>query len=193
MLPNQTYTEKELLTDVAKGNEKAFADLVRIYSSKLYTYIYRITGNQHESEELVQDIFMQLWQTREALTAVENLGGYLYVLSKNRAANALKKVIRARNALDQLQQNAWLLTDDGGLEQRRGNLLDQAIDRLPPQQQKIWRMSRSLHMKYAEIATELGISKDTVNKSLQAAARNITTFIQQHPEALLFLLFPIIF
>lgn len=166
------------------GSEQSFAELVRLYSSRLYTYMYRITGDNFESEELVQDIFIQLWQTRETLTSIKNLQAYLYTLSKNRAINALKKVIRTRKEADLWQQHALLQTEDDTLQQK-DNLLDQAIDALPPQQQKIWRMSRIHHMKYAAIANELGISKDAVNKALQAASKNITIYVKKHLDSFL--------
>lgn len=192
MSANQPYSTKDLLLQIAEGDEKAFGEFVRLYSSKLYTYIYRITANSAESEELVQDIFIQLWQTREALAAVENPDAYLYILSRNRAANALKKMIRERNEQKLWQQLNWLQVDEGN-EQNVRNLLDQAVEALPPQQKKIWQMSRGLRMKYTDIALELGISKDAVNKSLQAAGKNITSFIKQHLNLLLLLLAIIFF
>lgn len=189
MSATQIYSEKELLERVAKGEEQAFANLVQLYSSRLYTYMYRITGNSYESEELVQDIFVQLWQTRETLTSVKNFGAYLYILSKNRATNALKKVIRIRNEMNRwATEQVSVSVDDDGFQEQISNLLDQAIDALPPKQQKIWRMSRMQHMKYEAIARELDISKDTVNKALQAANKNITTYVNKHLDTLLLLL-----
>lgn len=184
MSENQPYPEKELLLRIANGDEKAFGDFVRLYSSKLYTYMYRITQDQGESEELVQDIFIQLWQTRETLGAVHNPGAYLYILSRNRAYNALKRLIRQKHALHEWQMQPWLREDNDDAADKL-NLLDKAVEQLPPQQKNIWQMSRIQRMKYAEIAAALGITKDAVNKALQAAGKNITQYVVQHLDVLL--------
>ncbi|PUZ27037.1 RNA polymerase sigma-70 factor, ECF subfamily [Chitinophaga costaii] len=103
---SNTHHDRDLLLRIANGDEKAFAQFVALYADRLYTFIFRITNNLGESEELVQDIFIQLWQTRETLPAVQNPGAFLYVLSKNRASNALKRLINERN-----KQARWQIQD----------------------------------------------------------------------------------
>lgn len=82
----------------------------------------------------------------------------------------------------------WLREDNDDAADKL-NLLDKAVEQLPPQQKNIWQMSRIQRMKYAEIAAALGITKDAVNKALQAAGKNITQYVVQHLDVLLLFYF----
>lgn len=185
------YNERDLLVQVSAGNEFAFSKLFDLYHQKLGTYIYRITDNAELAEEVVQDVFLKIWTSRKALEKVQNFNAYLFTISKNHALNCLRQ-----QSKEWLLQKEWFventtLTKDFGTVQYY-NLLDKAIDRLPKQQQKIYLLSRHERLKYAEIATKLNLSKETVKKYLKIANHSITSYlIAQHllPIILLMTLF----
>ena len=184
-LANTPRHEREMLQSVAQGDEHAFRLLFLVHHQQLGTHINRITHSAVIAEEVVQDVFLKIWMTRETLQNVDNFKAYLFVVSKNHALNCLKKIARERVQQKKLEQNN---KDYPTLEQPESgmyyNLLDEAIDHLPAQQRRVYLLSRHNRLKYAEIAEQLKVSRETVKKYLQIATVSITDYVRTHLDAL---------
>ena len=186
--------EKELLLKVACGDEHAFNELFNTYSQHLGTHIYRITNSIELAEEVVQDVFLKIWISRETLTRVHNFKAYLFVISKNHALNCLRKLAKERIHQKTIEENTLALeTVDSAAADAYYTLLDEAIDHLPPQQQKVYLLSRHNRLKYDEIADQLGLSRETVKKYLQGATHSITNFVQANIDVTVLLLLAFLF
>lgn len=177
-----TESEKDLLAKIGTGDQVAFGELLRDYAPLLYTQAFGLLKNEQVAEEVVQDVFIQIWQTREALPGIRNMSSYLFTLSKGISIDALRKMIRERENLVHWQRTQTVEQDVGDNSSNPLQLVDQALQTLSPQQQKVWIMSRRLKMKYEAIAQQLGISKDAVNKYLQTANRKLVAWLQEHHE-----------
>lgn len=176
--------EHELLERVALGDENAFRTLFNAYHHQLGAYIFRVTDSAELAEEVVQDVFLKIWMNRETLASVKSFKAYLYVVSKNHALNCLRKIIKERNqqvAWDENTINAIPVTDDEQ-QNKYYSLLDQAVNQLPAQQQKVYLLSRHEHLKYVEIAEKLDISRETVKKYIQIAVASITAYVQANSD-----------
>jgi RNA polymerase sigma-70 factor (ECF subfamily) len=181
----QFHNEETLLQAVANGDEQAFARLFDRYYHLLGRHVFRLTRSMEMAEEIVQDVFLKIWMSREALEGVNHFRSYLYVISKNHALNALKK--RAREQVkqkayqhDRMQAETASVTVEP--EELYYSLIDQAIERLPAQQQKVYVLSRIQQKKYEEIAAEMGISRETVKKYLQLATMAISNYVRSHMD-----------
>jgi RNA polymerase sigma-70 factor (ECF subfamily) len=185
-----TYQEPVLLRQVAEGDEAAFASLYHHWQPFLATHIYRITGSRELAEEVVQDVFMKIWMTREALSQVENFRAYLLVMSRNHALNALKGLMRRFEKQGLFEKDMQRLPPDeeGDLQRFRLSLMDEAIDRLPPRQKEIYLLHRHQRLTYVEIADQLNIGRETVKTQLQLSVKSITAFIKGHLALLIALL-----
>lgn len=172
--------ESAVLLKVAEGDEKAFCALFDQYHQLLASHIMKITRSAELTEEIVQDVFLKIWVSREALTEIRNLRSYLFIVSKNHALNSLKKVARDRaNFLDanwELLEKTFTSPEPETSDYY--SLIDEAINHLPPQQKKVYLLSRHERMKYSEIAEELNLSRETVKKYLQLATEAISTRIK---------------
>ncbi len=172
--------ERELLRSASIGDERAFRILFYRYHRLLGTHIVRITKSAEVAEEVVQDVFLKIWLNRETLDEIENFRAYLYVAGKNHALNLLKKAAKERAVSI---ESARLLVENFGTEdaeQREyDDLMDEAIDHLPPQQQKVYLLSRHEQLKYKEIAARLDLSTETVKKYLQLATESITRHLKK--------------
>lgn len=179
--------EKELLLRVASGDEYAFRQLFIAYHQQLGVHILRVTRSAELAEEVVQDVFLKIWITREVLTKVDDFKAYLFVISKNHALNCLKKLAKERLKIKNLEEDniRYMPIADMHDTNMYYNLLDEAIDHLPPQQQKVYLLSRHNRLKYAEIAVQLKLSRETVKKYLQKATTSITDYVQAHLIALI--------
>jgi RNA polymerase sigma-70 factor (family 1) len=181
--------ERELLMQVASGNEHAFRQLFTRHHQQLGGHMLRITNSIELAEEVVQDVFVKIWFTRESLVRVDNFKAYLFVISKNHALNCLKKLAKERAMIKQLEDvGAGSLNPEMAGTDMYYNLLDEAIDQLPPQQQKVYLLSRHGRLKYTEIADQLELSRETVKKYLQIATVSITEYVHEHLEVIVLLL-----
>ncbi|MES2266059.1 MAG: sigma-70 family RNA polymerase sigma factor [Bacteroidota bacterium] len=173
--------EKELLLKVADGDEHAFSELFNAHHQLLGTHIYRITDSAELAEEVVQDVFLKIWMSRETLVNIQNFRAYLFAMSKNHALNCLRKLAKERVHQKSIEENAAeLMPDENPRLKGYYSLLDEAIDHLPPQQQKVYLLSRHNRLKYDEIANQMGLSRETVKKYLQGATHSITSFVQSN-------------
>lgn len=186
---SSSYEEKEILSQIAAGDEVAFTRLFKQYHQLLGTYILRFTRSRELTEEIVQDVFMKLWLNRANLTEVVEFRAYLFTVSKNHVLNCLKKIAKERLITIGLEENE-LIPDQNetSLESAYYELIDEAIDLLPPQQQKVYLMSRHQRLKYAEIAIKLNLSKETVKKYLQISSDSISSYIRNRLVTKLLLL-----
>jgi RNA polymerase sigma-70 factor (ECF subfamily) len=181
--------ERELLIQVASGNEYAFRQLFMEHHQQLGVHMLRITSSTELAEEIVQDVFLKIWLTRETLVGVDNFKAYLFVISKNHALNCLKKLAKERVLIKKLEDSSFgTLVPEAADTDMYYNLLDEAIDQLPPQQQKVYLLSRHGRLKYAEIADQLELSRETVKKYLQIATTSITEYVHEHLEVTALLL-----
>jgi len=177
------------LQNIANGDEIAFKVIYDRYHQFLGSYIYQLTRSMSETEEIVQDVFLKLWMTREAINSVENLKSYLFIISKNHALNAIARRMREKAQTKEWQKEQKTNPVTNEEQDIRYSLIDKAISRLPVQQKKVFILSRHERLTYAEIAKELGISRETVKTYLQLATTSITKYIHEHMELMLLLPF----
>ncbi|MFT3822277.1 MAG: RNA polymerase sigma factor [Chitinophagaceae bacterium] len=178
MTHNQPSEEKELLLLVAAGNEQAFRKLVLDYSGLVFKFIYQHLEDRPTAEEIVQDIFVKLWLNRETLSHLQSFRSYLLIVSRNHAFNAIKKMVREKHKAWEWQQ---AITPPDQQEEQHQEILfvlmEEAVNQLPPQQQKAWTLCRKEGLKYEQAATEMHVSRDAVKKYLQYANTSIKKYI----------------
>jgi len=167
--------EKALLRQVAGGDERAFTRVFDHYHQRLGQHIYRIARSRSVAEEVVHDVFLKIWRNRELLPEIENFQVYLFVISKNAALNALRKVAAEQAKFTGLDDATESEPDQP--EDYRYALIDEAIDQLPPQQRQVYLLSRHERLSYNEIALQMGLSRETVKKYLQIATASIISYI----------------
>ncbi|KRT17831.1 hypothetical protein ASU31_00605 [Pedobacter ginsenosidimutans] len=168
--------ESELLALVAKGDDRAFVKLFEGYYKQLGEYVYKLTESIEVSEEIVQDVFIKVWLRRETLLELDNFCHYLFILCRNQTLNHLRK-----KASERVHQLAWLKqfeqdqfqSDNDEIIEGYRILMDKVIEKLPPQQKKVFKLSREGRLKHDEIANLLGISPETVKKHIKLALRFI--------------------
>ena len=187
-----SLSEIELIKLVSTGNERAFRHLYITYHQLLRTHIYRLTESSELADEIVQDVFLKIWNNRESLEGINNFKGYLFILSKNYTIDFLRKHIRQTILHQKWESEEAQTFQEDDLTAHATNyygLLDEAIDQLPPQQKKVYLLSRHEHLKYVEIAARLGISRETVKTYLQLATASITLYVKKKVNFMVLLLF----
>ncbi|WP_182953748.1 RNA polymerase sigma-70 factor [Pedobacter gandavensis] len=171
-LENEIY----ILKKIAEGDERSFAELFHWYAKPLAEFVFKLTDSIDITEEIIQDSFIKIWVRRETLTDISNFSGYLYILCRNETFLVLKKmaaksVVHAAFEKEALTEFALDELDNPADGYRR--LIEMAVDKLPEQQQKVYKMSRYDRLKHDEIAKALQLSPETVKKHIQLAVQFI--------------------
>jgi len=112
------------------------------------------------------------------LLKVKNFSSYIFIICRNQAYNELRKKAMERTVLQSFGKMMASQTEAAGETYRE--LIDTAVDKLPPQAQKVYLMSRDERLKYEEIGVILGISAETVKKHIQYANKFITDEIRSN-------------
>ncbi|AXB58533.1 RNA polymerase sigma factor [Flavobacterium fluviale] len=175
MAQNSNIAEKKLLLELSQGSELAFTKIYNQYKDIVYSIALRITKSKTLSEETVQDIFLKIWQNRKSLAEVEHFENYIYIISRNHLFNSIKKIARESNlALEVNSKDAGFIDTDTSIKDEQYNtILNQIVEQLPPQQQKVYKMAKWDGMSHQKIGEDLGISTETVKKHMAQALKYI--------------------
>lgn len=179
------HNEAEIIEQVAQGNEKAFAELFYAYHNQLGEFVMLLTHSEELTEEIIQDVFVKVWTSREKLLSIDKFTSYLFILARNYTLNSIRKLASDRKSKElysNLQlgniENEFVVIDkeqDPDYEA----LIDQAVANLPPQQQKVFILRRN-GLKNPEIAQQMHISQQSVKKYQQWALRSVSEFVKSH-------------
>lgn len=171
--------EPIILRDIAAGSEKAFRELYEQYRNKIFYSAYKMLKSADAAEDVLQDIFIKIWQNRVKLGEIENFNAYLNVMIRNNIYNRLRKQANEelfiRSAILNRADNENNFTLHSVLLKETQSRLRKAILELPPQQRKAFELSRFEGKKHEEIALMMNISKETVKKHIMAASGALKT------------------
>lgn len=128
------------------------------------------------TEDVIQDIFLKLWNDRQNLVHIEQFGSYIYKMAQHRVLNAFRRMAKETLILSELNKSgaaAGASADDDLSVREVRERLKCALDKLPPKQKLVYMLSRDEGLKHEEIARYLNISPSTVNNHMIAALRTI--------------------
>jgi RNA polymerase sigma-70 factor (family 1) len=168
--------DQNLLAQIAVGDETAFRKLFNTYSSHVFGYALKLTRSQNQAEEIVQDVFMKIWINRSAICDIQNIEAYLITITRNHTFNALKRIAieeAAKSRLSKKLEEAHHETEETVNFRESQVILNNAIDRLPPQQRLVYSLCHEEGLKYEEVAQRLKISRLTVKTHMQQALRSL--------------------
>ncbi len=175
----ELYNERELLLQIAKGNEKAFAVVVGHYRKNVYTSALHLVHTKVLAEEVLQDVFLKVWLQRDKLPEINNFPAWLNTISRNTMYTAFKRSLKEGSI--NIETEEWQLVSTENTEDRLVNkeydqLLKEAVDKLPPKQKRTWQLIREEGLKREEAAALLNISPETVKFNLEEAARKVRAY-----------------
>lgn len=179
--------DPETLSALRRGDERAFERLFRTHYAPLCGYAHTFLKDDADGEEVVQTVFLALWEKRETLDIAVSLKAYLYRAVHNHCLNRLKHLrIRDEHA------GYVLATTEPGFDSATAQLIggelearvEAAIAQLPAQCQAIFRMSRFEELRYQEIADQLGLSVKTVENQVGKALKLLRAELAEYLPAL---------
>lgn len=163
--------DTERIRRIRDGNECAFEQLFRHYGQALVHFAHNYVHDLSIAENLVQDVFVAVWENRTTLNPDHSIKSYLYTATKNRALKHLRheEVKRKNREKIDLYSVAPSTPEDLLRHDETAAAIGRAIETLPEKCRRIFKMNRFDHLTYAEIAEVLGISVKTVETQMGRA------------------------
>lgn len=165
--------DKELLLTLKTGNRQSFTVLYNQYWSQVYNFSRLYLTSRDAAEEVVQEVFVKVWESREFIREDDNFKGLLFIITRNLIFNQSRKSFNEDfykiTMLAAMEQSYDMEAEIDAKNLRE--YIDQLIADLPPQRKLIFTMSRNENMSYKEIAEKLSISEKTVENQISSAIK----------------------
>lgn len=172
-----------LLNLIKEDNEIALQKMYCLYWQKLFAFAYNHLHSRELSEEVVQDVFLTLWEQRHSVNITTSLPAYLFGVTRNKVFNEIRRDRTRRKYDEDFATFVSELYDNSNVEQQELNDLQNSVEAtingLPKQCQKVFRLSRQQYIPNPEIAKQLNISIKTVENYLTQALKHIRTSLGQ--------------
>lgn len=173
MLSYNSLSDQSLLDLLKSGEEAAFRELFDRYDRLLFIYVYKKLQDHEDAKDIVQDIFVALWNTRETLNLTGDFASYLYTSARNRALNLFRNKTVSQKYVASLQYllNSTQSADHRIRERDINTLIEREIAALPPKMREVFELRRKEYLSNKEIAERLDISVQTVATHIKRALR----------------------
>ncbi|AMR30805.1 hypothetical protein A0256_04890 [Mucilaginibacter sp. PAMC 26640] len=174
-------TDKELIESIAIGNPDAFQILFNRHWKSLYAFVFRLTRDEDQSKDIVQDVFMYIWNNREKLYTSESFLPYLHTVAKNSVMSNFRKDKVRLEGVDKLlnDMQAPANSDDRLLFSEVQVAVDTELSRMPLNMQRCFKLSRFEDKSIKDIAAELKLSEQTVKNNISEALRRLRHSVEQ--------------
>ncbi|WKN29584.1 sigma-70 family RNA polymerase sigma factor [Porifericola rhodea] len=175
--------EKKWVCDIRKEDKKAFKAVYDRYADKVYYLSLKFHLTEEEAKEMVQSVFLTLWEKRAHLQEHLSLNAFLLTITKNRILNLHKRkaveIAGVRTYL-RLRDEACTTTEDYVLFSNMEEHTLRFIDSLPPRNRQIFLLSRKEGLDSDTIARQLNLSKRTVENNIYQAETAIRHFLSRN-------------
>lgn len=167
-------SDSDIVRAIRQGQESAFEQLFRTYYERLCRYADTLLKDADEAEEMVQTVFLTIWEKRADLDITTSFKSYLYRAVHNHCLNRIKHYGVRQNHREYslyVQADGYDSVTEAIQASELEERIERAVSKLPEQCQVVFRMSRFEEMKYQEIADQLGLSVKTIENQIGKALR----------------------
>ncbi|MDR3269269.1 MAG: RNA polymerase sigma-70 factor [Tannerella sp.] len=178
-------SESELITALLNDDESAFCTLYALYKSRLIYFAMKFVKSQEFAEDVFQDAFASVWQNRRFLNPNLPFAPYIYTIVKNRILNLLADMDKEQELKKKILAQSIDFdngTEDAIMDADLNRLLEKSLDRLTPQQKRVFQMSRKEMKSHKDIAVELNISVYTVQQHISASLKIIRSCLVKYAD-----------
>lgn len=171
----ETDIDSGLFRQIKNGDQKAFRELFMKYFSRLCVFVQTILRAEEKAQEVVQKVFVKLWEKRMVINITQTVYGYLFTSCKNESFNLIK-MEKTRNKYEQQYILDYKSVQQYEMKQEEvniGSIVNKAIAELPDKCREIYTLSKKEGLSYQEIADFLKISEKTVENQIGIALKKL--------------------
>ncbi|MEM9829235.1 MAG: RNA polymerase sigma-70 factor [Bacteroidota bacterium] len=176
-------TNAELVEKLRKGDIGAFDTIFYRFESRLCAFAMKLTHNPEEAKEIVQEVFLKVWERRELIKPHQNLDSYLFTIAKNLVYNKARRRVYWVAYQEYVRSSgtaAGSFTENTVQYDELVAFLEGAYQQLPPARQEIFMLSRIDGLSHHEIAEQLNTSTSNVKNHIHKALRFLKEQMQLH-------------
>jgi RNA polymerase sigma-70 factor (family 1) len=170
------HADKLIIKNLREGDVLSFDNIFKKYNKKVYYFALSYLKNKEEAEDVVQEVFMNLWKYRDKINEYYVFSKYLFKITYNETCKKFRKQASGKKQLEEVMQNFTIEDNSTNLDIEYNNLLETAnvlIEKLPSRQKNIFLLSIKEQLTNEQIAQQLNISKKTVENYLAKAKTSL--------------------
>lgn len=173
------YNEQQLLNGLQQGDQESFGRLYELYSERLFVNLLKLVKHPETAEEILHDIFVQVWEKRNTIEIHTSIRAYLFRIGENKVYDFYRKVRRDKLLYAHVKAAAseqYTHIEESLLFRENEQLLQAAVAALPPQRRQVFELCKLQGKTYEQVSNLLGISTSTVNDHIVKATRSIRQY-----------------
>jgi RNA polymerase sigma-70 factor (ECF subfamily) len=178
---NNSKSNKELVKLLKKGNMAAFDAIYNKYSHKLYEFVLRYLKQEEDAEEVVQEVFIKIWEARSKIDVYLSFESFLFTIAYNTTISLLRKRVSETKSREYLKSRQQIDTAEHVTDELQFKELNHKVQsllkQLTPRQKEIYILSREESLTHKEIAKKLNISENTVKNHLVTTLKYLKSHI----------------
>ncbi|HBK30805.1 MAG TPA: RNA polymerase sigma-70 factor [Porphyromonadaceae bacterium] len=182
---NAIAEDRDLVIRLINNDQEAFCELYAKYKTRLLYFAAKFIKSNEFAEDIYQDAFAVIWQSRCFLDPEKSFSSYLYTVVKNRILNTLRDIENNQKLKSHILDYSIDHSDTTNQFIEASELqaiLDKALAKLTPRQRQVFEMSRDAQLSHKEIAETLGISVFTVQEHISIALKTIKSYLKEYPD-----------
>jgi len=159
-------------------NLRKIVGIYKFYTKRLFKFAYSILKSQEEAENIIQDVFLNLWENRSKVEKDSSVKSYIFTIAYNSTISVIRKKSRDSQFIEYLKSLQEITEAPVNLQLEYNELtnkLDEIINTLPQRQKEVYMLHRVEGLKYSEIAKRLNISANTIENHMSRALKTIRT------------------
>ena len=165
-----TKSNQELLILLREGDRVAFYNIYERYCKRLYGFVLRYIKQEADAEEIVQEVFIKIWEARTKIDVYSSFESFLFTIAYNATISLFRKRISEKKYLEHLKSLQQIEDAPDVISEIHFNELNKKVqallNELTPRQKEIFQLSREEGLTHEEIAKKLDISVNTVKKHI---------------------------
>jgi RNA polymerase sigma-70 factor, ECF subfamily len=165
-------SNSDLIRLLNVGDIVAFDAIYERYCNRLYGFVLRYLKNREDAEEIVQEVFLKIWEARQRIDTFSSFDSFIFTIAYNSTITLLRKRVTEQKYLANVRLRQEIASTPDLIDEIQYKDLDERvhslINRLTPRQQEIFRLSRDERLTHDQIAQKLNISANTVKNHIVA-------------------------
>jgi RNA polymerase sigma-70 factor (ECF subfamily) len=168
------FKEQNLVILLSGGEEAAFEELYYLYSPRLLGFLIKLVKSQSHASELLQDVFIKIWNNRQTIDPAQSFRSYLFRIAENAVYDFYRKASRDQKLQAELVKMSvceYRHVEESLFYKENEELLQHVIEALPPKRRQVFRLIKIEERSYEEVSTLLNISPSTISDHIVKATK----------------------
>ena len=171
---------EDTIIALKNGDYSAFSSVYNCFWKRVYSFASQYITYNDEINDIVQEVFIKLWEKRQNINEKQGIEGLLFIITKNVIFDGFRK----KKALDSLKMNILhILNTTYDMESEINakdlrTLVEKTVDTLPPRQKEVFLLSRKNVFSRKEIALKLGITEKAVDRNIYLALMKLKNYLK---------------